>query len=124
MPLYTVITQKTSLSTKTKQRIQDAVTRIRTVVMKVPSGVLRVVSLFSPAGLGYTAGVEAPTAALKSALRSGRTVDEKTDKLPQLSRMFQDVSRTATDQLAISLQKIPSSNAIKIGQALQAAGTH
>jgi hypothetical protein len=48
---------------------------------------------------------------------SGHTAKEKTDLLKQLCSMFQDLSETATEQLALSLQEIPLSNAMEMGQS-------
>ena len=121
MPLYTVITQD-SLSGETKSKIADEITQIHTSVMKVPRSFVHVVFLSYPAGSGYTAGVEAPTAALNCVLRSGHGVAEKKDMLEQLWSMFQTLTGIATDQLAISLQEIPSSNAMEMGQIMQAVG--
>jgi hypothetical protein len=42
--------------------------------------------------------------------------------LKQLWSMFQDFTGIATDQLAISLQEIPSSNAMEMGQIMPAVG--
>ena len=122
MPLYTVITQEHELSSETKLKMADEITRIHTAVMKVPGGFVRVVFLSYPAGSGYTAGVEAPTAAVNCVLRSGHSMDEKKDMLQQLWLMFQDLTGIANDQLAISLQEIPSSNAMEIGQIMPAVG--
>jgi phenylpyruvate tautomerase PptA (4-oxalocrotonate tautomerase family) len=122
MPLYTVITQEHSLSRETKLKMADEITRIHTAVMKVPRTFVRVVFLSYPAGSGYTAGVEAPTAALNCVLRSGHGVPEKKDMLQQLWSMFQNLTGIANDQLAISLQEIPSSNAMEMGQIMQAVG--
>jgi phenylpyruvate tautomerase PptA (4-oxalocrotonate tautomerase family) len=122
MPLYTVITQEHTLSDETKSKIAQEITRIHSTVMKVPRTFVRVVLLSYPAGSGYTAGVEAPTAALNCTLRSGHDVAEKTDMLNQLWSMFQKLTGIATDQLAISLQEIPSSNAMEMGQIMQAVG--
>ena len=121
MPLYTVITQD-SLSGETKLKMADEITRIHAAVMKVPRNFVRVVFLSYPAGSGYTAGVEAPTAALNCVLRSGHGVAEKTDMLQQLWSMFQNLTGIANDQLAISLQEIPSSNAMEMGQIMPAVG--
>jgi hypothetical protein len=76
----------------------------------------------SPRGSGYTAGVEAPIAALNCVLRSGHGVAEKKDMLQQLWSMFQQLTGIATDQLAISLQEIPSSNAMEMGQIMPGVG--
>lgn len=122
MPLYTAITQEGFVSDDTKAEIAKEITQIHTSVMKVPRGFVRVVFLSYPKGSGFTAGELAPTAALNCALRSGHTVDEKTDMLKQLWAMFQTLTGVATDQLAISLQEIPASNAMEMGQIMQAPG--
>ena len=122
MPLYTAITQEGTVSSETRAKIAEEITRIHTSVMKVPKNFVRVVFLSYPKGSGFTGGSEAPTAALNCVLRSGHTVQEKTDMLKQLWAMFQDLAGIATDQLALSLQEIPSSNAMEMGQIMQAVG--
>jgi hypothetical protein len=57
---------------------------------------------------------------LNCVLRSGHTVEEKTDLLKQLGPLFQELTGIATDQLAISLQEISSSNAMEMGRIMQA----
>jgi hypothetical protein len=91
-------------------------------VMKVPKNFVRVVFLSYPKGSGFTGGSEAPAAALNCVLRSGHTVEEKTEMLKQLWAIFQDLTGIATDQLALSLQEIPSSNAMEMGQIMPAVG--
>ena len=118
MPLYTAITEQNFVSDETKTRIAGEITRIHSTVMKVPKHFVRVVFLSYPQHSGYAAGEEAPTAALNCVLRSGHTVDEKTDLLKQLWSMFQKLTGIATEQLAISLQEIPSSNAMEMGQVM------
>ena len=120
MPLYTAITQLDSVSDETKARIAEGITRIHSAVMKVPRNFVRVIFLSYPKHSGYTAGAEASTAALNCVLRSGHTVDEKTDLLKQLWSLFQDLTGIPIDQLAISLQEIPSSNAMEMGAIMQA----
>jgi phenylpyruvate tautomerase PptA (4-oxalocrotonate tautomerase family) len=118
MPLYTAITEHGSVSDEAKARIADEITRIHSAVMKVPKNFVRVVFLSYPKHSGYTGGEGAPTAALSGVLRSGHTIEEKTDLLKQLWSAFQALTGIATDQLAISLQEIPSSNAMEMGQIM------
>ena len=120
MPLYTAITEDGFVSDEKKAKIAKEITRIHTAVMKVPSNFVRVVFLSYPKGSGYTAGKAAPTAALNCVLRSGHTDEDKAEMLKQLWSMFQDLTAVPTDQLAISLQEIPSSNAMEMGQIMQA----
>jgi phenylpyruvate tautomerase PptA (4-oxalocrotonate tautomerase family) len=122
MPLYTAITEQDFISDQKKRRIAEEITRIHATVMKVPKNFVRVVFLVYPQRSGYAAGEEAPAAALNCVLRSGHTVEEKTDLLKQLWAMFQGQTGIATDQLAISLQEIPSSNAMEMGQIMPAVG--
>jgi phenylpyruvate tautomerase PptA (4-oxalocrotonate tautomerase family) len=122
MPLYTVITQDGFVSEEKKAKTAKEITRIHTTVMKVPNNFVRVVFLSYPKGSGYAAGEAASTAALNCVLRSGHTDADKTEMLKQLWSMFQGLACIPTDQLAISLQEIPSSNAMEMGQIMQAVG--
>ena len=119
MPLYTATIQEGTVSAETKAKIAEEITRIHTTVMKVPKSFVRVVFVSYPKGSGFTGGSEAPTAALNCVLRSGHTSEEKADALQQLWTMFQDLTGVATDHLALSLQEIPSSNAMEMGKIMQ-----
>lgn len=122
MPLYTVITEDGFIPDPTKTTLAVEITRIHAEVMKVPRNFVRVVFLSYPKGCGFTAGEAAATAALNCVLRSGHTAGEKTDMLQQLWSTFQKLTGIATDQLAISLQEIPSSNAMEMGQVMLPVG--
>ena len=122
MPLYIATTEDGFISDQTKASIAKEITRIHTSVMKVPKNFVRVVFLSYPKGSGYTGGDRAPTAALNCTLRSGHSPDEKADVLKQLWAMFQSLTGIATDQLAISLQEIPSSNAMELGKIMPTVG--
>jgi phenylpyruvate tautomerase PptA (4-oxalocrotonate tautomerase family) len=119
MPLYTATIQEGTVSVETKAMIAEEITRIHTAVMKVPKNFVRVIFVSYPKGSGFTGGSEAPTAALNCVLRSGHTSEEKADALQQLWAMFQDLTGVATDHLALSLQEIPSSNAMEMGKIMQ-----
>jgi phenylpyruvate tautomerase PptA (4-oxalocrotonate tautomerase family) len=123
MPLYTAITEDGFVSDEKKAKIAKEITRIHTTVMKVPNNFVRVVFLSYPKGSGFAAGERASTAALNCVLRSGHTDEDKTEMLKQLWSMIQDLTGIPTDQLAISLQEISSSNAMEMGQIMQAV-TH
>jgi phenylpyruvate tautomerase PptA (4-oxalocrotonate tautomerase family) len=120
MPFYTAITEDGFVSEEKKSEIAKEITRIHTTVMKVPNNFVRVVFLSYAKGSGYAAGERASTAALNCVLRSGHTDEDKTEMLKQLWSMFQDLTCISTDQLAISLQEISSSNAMEMGQIMQA----
>src|SRR5260370_42616538 len=107
---------------KTKAKIAQEITRIHCTIMKVPEQFVRVIFLSYPEGSGVNAGEESPTACLNCVFRSGHTAEEKAEMLEQLWSMFQDLTGVATDQLALSLQEIPSQNAMELGQILQPEG--
>jgi hypothetical protein len=50
----------------------------------------------------------------------GHTAEEKTAMLKRLWTMFQGLTDLTTDQFAICLQEMPSSNAMEMGQIMQA----
>jgi phenylpyruvate tautomerase PptA (4-oxalocrotonate tautomerase family) len=122
MPFYTAITEDGFVSDEKKAKIAKEITRIHATTMKVPNNFVRVVFLSYPQGSGFAAGEKASTAALNCVLRSGHTDVEKTDMLKQLWSMLQDLTGIPTDQLAISLQEIPSSNAMEMGQIMPSVG--
>jgi phenylpyruvate tautomerase PptA (4-oxalocrotonate tautomerase family) len=122
MPLYTAITEDGFVADEMKAKIAKEITRIHSSIMKVPENFVRVVFLSYPKGSGYAAGKAASTAALNCVLRSGHTDEDKTEMLRQMWSMFQGLTGIPTDQLAISLQEIPSTNAMEMGQIMQAVG--
>jgi|ERR1700722_5839093 len=122
MPLYTAIIQEGNVSIETRAKIAEEITRIHTTVMKVPKNFVRVVFLSYPKGSGFTGGAQAPTTSLNCVLGSGHTSEEKTDMLQQLWTMFQGLTGVATDQFVLSLQEIPPSDAMEMGQIMQAVG--
>ena len=110
------------MSDEQKAKIAKEITRIHTTVMKVPNNFVRVVFLSYPKGSGFAAGEKASTAALNCVLRSSHTDEDKAEMLKKLWAMFQDLTGVPTDQLAISLQEIPSSNAMEMGQIMPSVG--
>jgi phenylpyruvate tautomerase PptA (4-oxalocrotonate tautomerase family) len=122
MPLYTAITEDGFVSDEKKAKIASEITQIHTTIMKVPAGFVRVVFLSYPKGSGYTAGKAAPAAALNCVLRSGHTDEDKTEMLKQLWSMFQGLTGIPTDHLAVSLQELPSNNAMEMGKIMAAVG--
>jgi phenylpyruvate tautomerase PptA (4-oxalocrotonate tautomerase family) len=120
MPFYTAITEEGTVSSETKAKLAEEITRIHTTVMRVPRNYVRVVFLSYPKASGFTGGEQAATASLNCVLRSGHTSEEKADILQQLWVAFQSLTGIATDQLALSLQEIPSSNAMELGQIMRA----
>jgi phenylpyruvate tautomerase PptA (4-oxalocrotonate tautomerase family) len=122
VPLYTAITQEGSVSDEIKAKIAQDITRIHASLMKVATSFVRVVFLSYPKGSGFTAGAEAPTAALNCVLRGGHTAEDKAEMLKQLWSMFQAHTGIATAQLVISLQEIPSNNAMEMGTIMHSVG--
>lgn len=122
MPLYIATTEDGFLNDQTKAKLAKEITKIHTSIMKVPASFVRVAFVSYPKGSGYTAGERASTAALNCTLRSGHSSEEKETVLKELWSAFQNATGIATDQLAISLQEIPSSNAMEMGKIMPTVG--
>jgi phenylpyruvate tautomerase PptA (4-oxalocrotonate tautomerase family) len=122
MPLYIATTEDGFLTDQTKAKLAKEITKIHISIMKVPASFVRVAFMSYPKGSGFTAGESAPTAALNCILRSGHSLEEKETVLKQLWYAFQSATGIATDQLAISLQEIPSSNAMEMGTIMPVVG--
>jgi phenylpyruvate tautomerase PptA (4-oxalocrotonate tautomerase family) len=122
MPLYIATIEDGFLTDQTKAKLAKEITKIHTSSMKVPSSFVRVAFMSYPKGSGFTAGEKAPTAALNCILRSGHSLEEKETVLKELWNAFQSATGIATDQLAISLQEIPSSNAMEMGTIMPVVG--
>jgi phenylpyruvate tautomerase PptA (4-oxalocrotonate tautomerase family) len=118
MPLYTALIEEGSVPDQTKAIIAEEITDIHTSVMRVPRDFVRVIFISYAKGSGYAAGEQAPTAALDCTLRNGHTAEEKERLLMRLWAMFQQHTGIATNLLAISLQEIPSTNAMEMGQIM------
>jgi phenylpyruvate tautomerase PptA (4-oxalocrotonate tautomerase family) len=122
MPLYIATIEDGFLTDQTKAKLAKEITKIHTSSMKVPASFVRVAFMSYPKGSGFTAGEKAPTAALNCILRSGHSLEEKETVLKELWNAFQSATGIATDQLAISLQEIPSSNAMEMGTIMPVVG--
>jgi phenylpyruvate tautomerase PptA (4-oxalocrotonate tautomerase family) len=122
MPLYTAFIEEGSVSEAAKVLIASEITDIHSAIMNVPREFVRVIFLCFPRGSGYSAGKKATTAALNCTLRFGHTEQEKTDLLAQVWEVFQRNTGISTDQLAISLQELPPSNAMEMGQIMLPVG--
>jgi phenylpyruvate tautomerase PptA (4-oxalocrotonate tautomerase family) len=118
MPLYIALIEEGSVPDQTKVIIAQEITDIHTSVMRVPRDFVRVIFSSYPGGSGYAAGEQAPAAALNCTLRSGHTAEEKESLLVRLWAMFQQHTGIATNLIAISLQEIPSTNAMEMGQIM------
>jgi phenylpyruvate tautomerase PptA (4-oxalocrotonate tautomerase family) len=122
MPLYIATTEDGFLTDPIRAKLAREITKIHTTIMKIPATFVRVAFVSYPQGSGYTAGERAPTAALNCILRSGHTPEEKETVLKELWAVFQNTTGIVNDQLAISLQEIPSSNAMEMGQIMPTVG--
>ena len=120
MPLYTAITQEGTVSGETKAKIAEEITRIHTYVMKVPKNFVLSYFFRVPKGLALPVGPRFLRPHSIAYCGAATRVEEKADMLKQLWAMFQDLTGIATDQLVLSPQEIPSSNAMEMGQITQA----
>lgn len=113
------MSQDRLLSAATKQKIAAEITKIHTQINE-GTRELRACSLpdlrarlrFHRRAIGTHSGPELCS-------ERGHTIEEKSEMLHRLWGMLQGETGVPTEQLAISLQEIPSSNAIEKGEIMR-----
>jgi phenylpyruvate tautomerase PptA (4-oxalocrotonate tautomerase family) len=118
MPLYTLVTQKGTLDRQAKNRLAKQLTSFHVEYAGVPQNWVHVVFQDFQPGDGFTAGEEAPTAALTLLIRTGRSNEYKKGLLTELWRMFQTATGAPDDQIVIGIQEVSPSQAMEMGQIM------
>lgn len=118
MPLYTLLTQKGTLDRQAKADLAKQLTSFHSEYAGVPENWVHVVFQEFHPGDGFTAGVEAPTAALTLLIRSGRSNDYKKGLLTRLWSLFQAATGAPDDQIVIGIQEVSPSQAMEMGQIM------
>ena len=118
MPLYTLVTQKGTLDRQAKNRLAKQLTSFHAEYAGVPQNWVHVVFQDFQPGEGFTAGEEAPTAALTLLIRTGRSNEYKKGLLTELWRMFQTATGAPDDQIVIGIQEVSPSQAMEMGQIM------
>lgn len=118
MPLYTLVTQKGTLDRQAKGHLAKQLTMFHSEYAGVPQNWVHVVFQDFQPGDGFTAGEEAPTAALTLLIRTGRSAEYKRGLLTQLWQMFQTATGAPDDQIVIGIQEVSPSQAMEMGQIM------
>lgn len=118
MPLYALVTQKGTLDREAKARLAKQLTSFHSEYAGVPPNWVHVVFQDYQPGDGFTAGEEAPAAALTLLIRSGRSVEYKKGLLTQLWKLFQTATGAPDDQIVIGIQEVSPSQAMEMGQIM------
>lgn len=118
MPLYTLTTQKGTLDRQAKGRLARQLTSFHAEYAGVPLNWVHVVFQDFQPGDGFTAGEEAPVAALTLSIRTGRSSEYKKGLLTQLWRIFQTATGAPDDQIVIGIQEVPPSQAMEMGKIM------
>jgi phenylpyruvate tautomerase PptA (4-oxalocrotonate tautomerase family) len=118
MPLYTLITQDSALSSDAKAKLAIELTTLHSEYAGVPKNWVHVVFQDYAPGSGFTAGEPAATAALTLLMRAGRSPAYKRELLQRLWKLFQTATGAPDDQLVIGIQKVPASQAMEMGQVM------
>jgi phenylpyruvate tautomerase PptA (4-oxalocrotonate tautomerase family) len=118
MPLYTLVTQKGTLDRQAKGRLAKQLTSFHSEYAGVPQNWVHVVFHDFQPGDGFTAGEEAPTAALTLLIRTGRSNEYKKGLLTKLWQLFQAATGAPDDQIVIGIQEVSPSQAMEMGQIM------
>jgi phenylpyruvate tautomerase PptA (4-oxalocrotonate tautomerase family) len=118
MPLYTVVTQAGVLNEAAKAELAGELTGFHCEYAGVPKHWVHVVFQEYPPGRGFTAGAAAAAAVLTLVIRSGRSAEYKRALLKRLWSLLQNATAAPDDQIVISVQEIPPSQAMEMGQIM------
>jgi phenylpyruvate tautomerase PptA (4-oxalocrotonate tautomerase family) len=118
MPLYTVMTQAGVLSGNAKVKLAGELTAFHCKYAGVPKNWVHVVFQEYAPGNGFTAGEVSATAALTLVIRAGRSPEYKRGLLERLWELLQDATGAPDDQIALSIQEVPPSQAMEMGQIM------
>jgi phenylpyruvate tautomerase PptA (4-oxalocrotonate tautomerase family) len=118
MPLYTIMTQAGALSGKAKAELAGELTAFHCEYAEVPKSWIHVVFQDYAPGSGFTAGEASATVALTLFIRTGRSGEYKRGLLKRLWELLQDATGAADDQIAISIQEVPPSQAMEMGRIM------
>lgn len=118
MPLYTLVTQKGTLDRQAKAHLARQLTSFHSEYAGVPPHWVHVIFQDFQPGDGFTAGEEAPAAALTLLIRSGRSTEYKKGLLTQLWKMFQAATGAPDGQIVIGIQEVSPSQAMEMGKIM------
>jgi phenylpyruvate tautomerase PptA (4-oxalocrotonate tautomerase family) len=118
MPLYTIMTQVGVLSGDTKAKLAGDLTAFHCKYAEVPKNWVHVVFQEYAAGNGFTAGEASATVALTLVIRTGRSPEYKRGLLKGLWDLVQSATGAPDDQIALSIQEVPASQAMEMGQIM------
>jgi phenylpyruvate tautomerase PptA (4-oxalocrotonate tautomerase family) len=122
MPLYSVVTQSGVLSGNAKAKLADDLTAFHCEYAGVPKNWVHVVFQDYAPGCGFTAGEASATAALTLLIRTGRSAEYKRALLKRLWELLQGATGAPNDQIAISIQEVPPSQAMEMGRIMPDVG--
>lgn len=118
MPLYTLVTQQGTLDREAKTRLARQITSFHADYAGVPPNWVHVIFQDYQPGDGFTAGEQAPAAALTLLIRTGRSTQYKQGLLLQLWKLFQAATGAPDDQIVIGIQEVSPSQAMEMGQIM------
>jgi phenylpyruvate tautomerase PptA (4-oxalocrotonate tautomerase family) len=118
MPFYTCFAFEGTLSTRQKAFVAEEITRIHTTLTGAPRSFVRVFFQDVQPFAMFSGGKNQPFAMIRGVIRSGRSVETKTELLKQLWALLQDVTALTPDQLLVSVQDNPAGNAMEDGELL------
>ena len=118
MPLYSVTTQAGVLGGEAKVKLAGNLTTFHSEYSGVPKNWVHVVFRDYAPGSGFTAGEPSPAAALIVLIRTGRSLDYKRGLLKRLWELFQEATTAPDDQIVISIQEVPPSQAMEMAQIM------
>jgi phenylpyruvate tautomerase PptA (4-oxalocrotonate tautomerase family) len=106
------------LNGSAKAKLAGELTAFHSEYAEVPKNWVHVVFQDYAPGSGFTAGEASATAALTLLIRTGRQPEYKRELLRRLWTLLQNATGAPDDQIAVSIQEIPPSQAMEMGRIM------
>jgi phenylpyruvate tautomerase PptA (4-oxalocrotonate tautomerase family) len=122
MPVYTLTTTESTLTTRTKAQLAGEVARLHSAINHVPSTYVNVVYQELPADSVYTDGEPAQPVLVNGWVRDGHPIDETTRLATEIAAAVTRITTVPQDRVMVVFQSSPASYAVEAGRPLPEPG--
>ncbi|CAN5682866.1 tautomerase CCH2 [soil metagenome] len=122
MPIYTVTTAESVLTTDTKSALAGEIARIHSAINHVPSTYVNVVFHELPADNVYTDGAPARPLLITGWVRNGHPEADTTRLATSIAAASATITGVCADRVMVVFQSSPAHYAVEGGRVLPAPG--
>jgi phenylpyruvate tautomerase PptA (4-oxalocrotonate tautomerase family) len=122
MPVYTLTTTESTLSSHTKARLAGEIGRIHSEINHVPSTYVNVVYQELPADAVYTGGTPAAPVLVNGWVRDGHNEEETSRLALEIASAVTEFASVTKDRVVVVFQSSPARFAVELGHLLPDPG--